>query len=373
MKPSWQKLLLALHEPSAMGSFDASTWDTVIRQAMAARLLGRLGALANAHGDDFQIPVAVRHHLEAALTLAEQQHRAVCWELVQLSKTLSDLDGPVVLIKGAAYTAAGLAPAAGRLFSDIDILVPKSQIDAAEAALMLGGWNSSHHDAYEQRYYRQWMHELPPMSHIRRQTVLDLHHNILPETARIKTRPDLILASSRPLKDFPRFSVPAPADQILHSATHLFHEGEWEHGLRDLADLDALLRDYGREPSFWNTLLQRARDLGLGKPLFYGLRYCRLLLATPMPSGILENCPNRPAKIMARTMDGLFMPAFATAHHSCRQWSSGPASLCLYIRSHWLRMPLHLLLPHLIRKSWQRRVESLFKKKTDTQENPTAP
>jgi len=27
----------------------------------------------------------------------------------------------------------------------------------------------------------------------------------------------------------------------------------------------------------------------------------------------------------------------------------------LYIRSHYLRMPLYLLLPHLLRKAWMRR------------------
>jgi len=56
--------------------------------------------------------------------------------------------------------------------------------------LMLEGWVSGHRSAYDQRYYRKWMHEIPPMTHIRRQTVLDLHHNILPETARLRTRAD---------------------------------------------------------------------------------------------------------------------------------------------------------------------------------------
>ena len=371
MNTASRHLLLALRDPCAMVGFDNNTWDLVIRQALSARLLGRLGALVQAHGIENQLPEAVNRQLHALLTLAEQQHRAVHWELIQLTLTLAPLKGPVVLIKGAAYTAADLAPAQGRLFSDIDILVPKSQVDAAEAALLLGGWNSNVHDAYEQRYYRKWMHELPPMFHIRRQTVLDLHHNILPETARIKTRPDLILAASRQLEDFPRFSIPSPADQILHSTTHLFHEGEWDHGLRDLVDLDALLRQHSQDPAFWDTLLHRARELGLGKPLYYGLRYCQTLLATPMPANILESCPERPGWISAWAMDRLFLPAFGTAHHSCRTKTSGLAAFCLYIRSHWLRMPLHLLLPHLVRKSWQRRVEPLLEKNAE-KDNPAA-
>ncbi len=361
MKAPWGNLLLALQDPSAMAGFDATVWDYVVRQAASAGLLGRLGALARQAEIELQLPQAVWHQMQATLTLAEQQHRAVHWELVQLSKTLAQLEGPVLLLKGAAYVAAGLPPAAGRLFSDIDILVPKGQVDAAEAALMLGGWNSSHHDQYDQRYYRQWMHELPPMTHIRRQTVLDLHHNILPETARIRTRPDLILAGARPLKEFPRFSIPGPADQVLHSATHLFHEGEWEHGLRDLADLDALLRAHREDATFWNDLVHRANRLNLGRPLFYGLRYSHQLLNTPIPLGLLERCAGRPGRLATAVMDAVFLSAFSTAHFTGRTWFTGIATLTLYVRSHWLRMPLHLLLPHLVRKSWKRHIGNLFK------------
>lgn len=356
MSAGWATLLKALRQPASMAALDAEAWDLVLRQASSAGLLGRLAALAQAAGIDGGLPVPVRRHMCAALTIAQQQQRAVRWELVQLAPVLDRLEGPVLLLKGAAYAAAGLPPAAGRLFSDIDLLVPKSQIATAEALLTFDGWVGSHHSEYDQRYYRQWMHELPPMTHIRRRTVLDLHHNILPDTARIQTRPDLVLASAQVLPDHPRFSIPAPADLVLHSATHLFHEGEWQHGLRDLVDLDALLRPREADADFWGTLLARAELLNLGRPLFYGLRYCQRLLSTPLPAGMLGSCPNRPSPTRAALMDTLFIPALATAHRSCRQPGSGLATLALYVRSHWLRMPPHLLLPHLLRKSWQTNV-----------------
>jgi len=360
MKPDWTELLLALREPQAMAGFDADTWDQLLRQASSAGLLGRLAALAQACGVEAGLPTPVRRHMCAALTIAEQQQRAVRWELVQLAPVLERLDGPVLLLKGAAYAAAGLPPAAGRLFSDIDLLVPRSQIATAEALLTFDGWVSSHHSEYDQRYYRQWMHELPPMMHIRRKTVLDLHHNILPETARIQTRPDLILASAQALPEHPRFSIPAPDDLVLHSATHLFHEGEWQHGLRDLVDIDALLRARGGEPQQWDRLLARAEALNLGRPLFYGLRYCQQLLSTPLPAGLLERCPGRPGTRAAAAMDALFIPALATAHPSCRRPGSGFAAWALYVRSHWLRMPPQLLLPHLAQKFWQTHVTERF-------------
>jgi hypothetical protein len=357
LKRTWSSLLLAIREPAAMATFDAGTWDLVVRQASQAGLLGRLGALAREAGIEPAIPTSVRRHMAAVLGIAEEQGRAIRWELVNLSRTLAELKGPVLLLKGAAYSAADLPSAPGRLFSDSDLMVPKSQIDAAEAALMLGGWVGSHHSAYDQRYYRRWMHELPPMTHIKRQTTLDLHHNILPETARIKTRPEAILQNASPLSSFPRFSVPAPVDQILHAATHLFHEGEWTHGLRDLTDLHLLLLRHGREVAFWGELPERARALGLGRPLFYGLTLCKRLLATPVPAEALRRLPARPGRRMARWMGFLFAEALTTAHKPTRSRLAAPASFALYMRSHYLRMPLHLLVPHLLVKAWQSRSE----------------
>lgn len=359
MKSDCAALLRALRQPAEMSSFGPDTWDLVARQASSAGLLGRLGALARDVGVDTLLPLAVRRQMQAMSTIAEQQRRAVRWELTQLSQTLADLDGPVLLLKGAAYAAAGLAPARGRLFSDIDLMVPKAQLDAAEAALMLDGWVTSHQNDYDQRYYRQWMHELPPMTHIRRKTVLDVHHSILPETARIRTRPELILACARPLPEHPRFSIPSPADLILHSATHLFHEGEWQHGLRDLVDLHALFMEFGGQTGFWGGLTARAEALNLGRPLFYGMRYSRELLHTPIPQDLLDQCPGRPSCKAAAAMDKLFLPAFATAHSSCRHALSGFAEFALFVRSHWLRMPMHLLAPHLARKFWQAQLERL--------------
>jgi hypothetical protein len=373
MKPSWSHLLLALREPQSMVGFDDVAWDLLVRQAAAAGLLGRLGALATQRGVQPELPAAVWRHMQAMLTVAEAQQRAVRWELVQLTHALADLEGPVLVLKGAAYVAAGLPLAAGRLFSDIDLLVPRAQLDAAEAALMLGGWVSSHHSDYDQRYYRQWMHELPPMMQIRRRTVLDLHHSILPATARLRTRPEPIIAAAMPLVKFPRFCVPDALDQVLHSATHLFHEGDWVHGLRDLTDLDALLRAGADDVGYWDRLLARAEQLNLGRPLFYGLRYCRRLLATPVPDEVAASCPGRPSAPAARLMDGLFLPAFATAHPSCRLATSDAAAFALFVRSHWLRMPLHLLLPHLARKAWVSAVERKSEAARDQDDPPRLP
>ena len=353
MTPHWDALLRSLRDPACMAEHTEATWDVLMRQALAAGLLARLGALARQAGVEHRLPVPVRRQMQALLAVAEQQRRAVRWELLMLSRDLAELPGPVLLLKGAAYVAGDLPPAPGRLFSDIDILVARDQLDQAEAALMLGGWASAAETTYDERYYRQWMHELPPMLHLRRQTNLDLHHNILPLTARIKTHSAPLLAAARPLSEFPRFSLPAPVDQVLHSATHLMHEGEWNHGLRDLADLDSLLREHSRTAGFWDALLARAAELSLGRPLFYGLSLCREYLHTPVPAEVLDRCPARPGAVHRALMPALFRRALTGPHRASMAWGTPVAEFALYVRSHYLRMPLHLLLPHLIVKAFR--------------------
>ncbi len=356
MNAQWQPLLEALIDPRSLLAHSEADWDLLLRQAYAAGLLGRLAHGVVQLGAAESLPRPVWHAMQAMLTLVEQQQRAVRWELVQLQRLLAELPGPVLILKGAAYCAAELPPAAGRLFADIDLLLPRERLAEAEAALMLGGWVSEPKTDYDQRYYRRWMHELPPMTQVARGTALDLHHRLLPLTARIQTPPEPLFECAVPLADFPRLQRPQDLDLILHSACHWFHEGEWVHGLRDLADLDLLLRDAlaRRGEAMWTQLLERAAQLNLGRPLWFALFHARDLLRCPVPDAALADCPARPGRLHAAWMNALLRRGFSCAHAGSRLPGSAPAAFLLYLRGHYLRMPPQLLLPHLVIKAWMR-------------------
>src|SRR3546814_1875839 len=72
---------------------------------------------------------------------------------------------------------AGLPPARGRLFSDIDFMVPRDRIDEVERILVKADWAPAVKDAYDQRYYRRWTHQIPPLKHFQRTTVLDVRRS----------------------------------------------------------------------------------------------------------------------------------------------------------------------------------------------------
>ena len=343
----------AVLDPGRTLTYSATQWDLLIRQGRRASLLARLAHELDAAGCMGAVPLAAAHHLRSAQQVARRQAIAVRWEVGCIQSALRAVGVPVTLLKGAAYLMAGLPHAAGRIFSDVDILVPKSAVAEVESALMLSGWQHGEVTAYDQRYYRQWMHEIPPMTHVRRGTTIDVHHTILPDTARIKVNTPVLFQGVTALPDHPGIYVLAPVDMLLHSATHLFHEGEFENGLRDLFDLDGLLRHFGKDPDFWAALVPRAIVLGLTRPLFYALRYTRLWLNTPVPQEVLaaaQEATHAPAWRQP-LMDTCYAHVLRPMHPSSELPLSGWARVALYARSHWLRMPLHLLTFHLARKA----------------------
>lgn len=331
-------------------------WDLLIRQGRRSHLLARLAHRLQQNTLLDAVPRMARLHLLSALRMVDRQDVAMRWEVANIDKALAPIGVKVVLLKGAAYLLAGLPPAHGRSFSDVDILVPKQRLAEVESELKLHGWQGGDMDDYDQRYYRRWMHEIPPMRHIRRGTTIDVHHAILPETARVKVNTPALLDTLVPLPGFDHLYVLAPVDMVLHSATHLFHEGGLENGLRDLFDLDALLRHFGEQATFWPSLVPRAVELGLARPLHYALRYLAELLATPIPPAVAQAAiaAGRPPVVLSALMDFCYRRALQPLHASCDARATGLARLALYVRSHWLRMPFPLLAVHLTRKAFKR-------------------
>jgi hypothetical protein len=347
--PSGDLLREALRQPQLLPALAPADWDLLVRQARRAGLLARIGCMLEAQGSIDLVPDAPRAHMQAAMNFCIAQHADAMRELAYIDDALAPTEVRPVLLKGAAYVAAGLLPAMGRVFTDVDVLVPRERLAEVEAALMSHGWATTHHSAYDQRYYREWMHELPPLRHIRRQTVLDVHHAILPPTARLKPSSARLLASARALSSPQHFAVLGPADMVLHSMVHLFHNDDLSHALRDLSDLDLLLRHFGRTPGFGSELVERAIDLDLTRPLKLGLRYCELLLGTPMPRGAVAGA-NDPS-LSTSIDDWLWTRALRPQHATATDRWSPLALFTLYVRAHWLRMPPALLLRHLTVKA----------------------
>jgi len=332
-------------------------WEALQSQARRANLSARLADAVLSAGAAASWPARYTAHGQAALKLQRRATQSMRVEVARVAAALATNGLPCVLLKGTAYLVADLPPARTRVFGDIDVLVPQARLDLAENALLGGGWVAHDLSAYHQRYYRQWMHEIPPLTHITRGSIIDLHHTVVPPTSAFRVDGALLLAGARPVAGLAGVQVLQPADMVLHSAVHLFTDGEFDHGLRDLLDLHGLLAHFAdTEPGFWDALLQRAATLGLQRPLWHALVHARRLLGTPLPAQaqawLQQQAPAWPSRTL---MAWLLRVALRPQHPASRAPGDGLARWLLYVRSHALRMPLRLLLPHLARKAWMAR------------------
>ena len=347
-------LLKALSDPAATAMFGVEDWDLLLRLARRTRLLGRLAACVGDLGLLEATPEKVVEHFTAATVFVEQHQRMARWEINRIMRALEDIDVPITLLKGSAYILAGLPPARGRLLSDVDLLFPRDKLDSVEQALKAHGWQSVKLEEYDQHYYRTWMHELPPLRHPERGMEVDIHHTISPLTSRLSPDPDKLLENSIALEGS-RLRIMHPVDMVLHATVHLFHDGEFINGLRDLVDLADLLAHFDDQPGFWQQLVAHAQAQRLGRPLFYMLRYTQSFLDATIPEGVLNDLhSDKPSWPVLRLMDVLVSRALVPEHPDYPLRGTNVAKWLLYVRSHWLRMPPGLLFRHLLRKRYMR-------------------
>jgi len=331
-------LVRALADPPGTAALDGAGWTALITIARAEQLLGSLAYRLEGR----PMPGAAAAILADARRSAEQQQVQALWEAEMARRALAPLGVPVVLLKGTAFAAAKLPPSIGRSIGDLDILVPRESLDAVEAALIAAGWKWVKDDAYTLHYYKQWMHELPPLIHRERDRMIDVHHTILPLTARPTPDAAALIADSVALESGLR--ILSPADIIVHAAVHLFADGDLAGGLRNLWDIDRLLRSSDAHAGFWSALAARAERHGVTAAVAHAARQANALYATPIPREWMKWSPfdawSR-RRLLAR--DG-----WGRARRPVTR-------LAFYARSHWLRMPPAMLARHLWIKARDRR------------------
>jgi hypothetical protein len=328
-----------LADPVAALSLDPADWPALLSIARLERLEGSLAyRLAG-----LPLPPSISQCLETIRTAAAVAQQQALWEVEMVRRALALVGLSPILLKGSAFAFAGLPPAPGRHVGDLDLLLPRDSLDLAERALLDVGYDWIKDDPYTQAYYRNWMHELPPLAHSERGSMIDVHHSILPLTARRTPDAAALVRDSMTIADGLR--ILAPADMIVHATAHLFADGDLSGGLRNLWDIDRLLRLFGTDRDFWLLLRERAMLHQMREPVALALRLTNRLFATPVEPRLAGNDRMRDTVfvrcLLAR--DGWGCPT--------RPFTR----LGFYVRSHWMRMPPLLLARHLWTKGRMRR------------------
>ncbi|WP_375750149.1 nucleotidyltransferase family protein [Vibrio sp. HN007] len=345
------RLADVLVNPEILNKLSPLEISDIVSQARYQNMLSQLHYICKDNEVWESLPPRLKTHLVASTKGYISQQTQLRAEAVEFGQLLQPLGVSWVYLKGSAYHLKEMDNFKGRVMADIDILVPEKDLPSVEAVLVSNGWVQSHIDDYDDKFYREWSHEIPPLRHLERRTELDLHFNILPKTLKESPNSSVLIQNSIAINESaPNARVLSLQAMAIHSSIHLFYESEFQKGFRDLFDLYLLLS--GKSEQFWHCLLDLQSQLGNGDSMFYALRYCKLTFGLNVPGFVTEfYSAYKPNSIKLLLADFAFRRVFTYPYPPHRLPLHHLAESMLYLRGHIKRMPLQLLIPHLVKKT----------------------
>ncbi|MCB1772392.1 MAG: nucleotidyltransferase family protein [Gammaproteobacteria bacterium] len=347
-----------LSDPACVRAWQPREWNRFLPLLRESRLMTRALCLAEAADLIDAVPARIVDQMIGARAQTRYVQVQAMRELGHVLRALQHDGIRVAALKGIAYRVADLPLAQWRGLSDIDLLIDRADLARAEALLLRSGWVvNGEFDDYDQRYYREWMHEVPPLRHAARETEVDLHHNLSPPVSRVRIDATALWREVVDV-DGPGglpVGVLSDCDMLLHNAVHLFMNDELRGGLRDVMDFRDLYMHFGAlDAGFERRLLDRAETLQCGLPLYYAVDTAQRLVALAPGKVMVDGLSrHRPSPFPRLAMRWLIDHALAPDRTALR--TTALANWLLFVRSHWIRMPKGMLLRHLLRKTMKRR------------------
>lgn len=260
----------------------ASIAEMARSQGVSPLLFWQLGQdTGNATPEQAAPPEVVSNLREDLYTAAAQGITAE----MQLSRVLGALSRagiPAIVVKGAALGAFYPDPAL-RLYGDIDIMVRRAHLDAAEQALNALGYRC----LASRGWWLQRFHHLPPMVNDSGGLLVELHWRLDYEETkgRLPVEDLWARAVGWTVRDQQARRLDT-VDAALYLCRHAVVQHRVRGAFRSLCDLVQLTRGWGEAE--WGALSQRSQSYGLTRPVYVMLVLGKELMGLAVPEAILS-------------------------------------------------------------------------------------
>ena len=237
-------------------------WDVVLDEAVRHGLIPLLYRQTPA----LHAPGPALDRLEREFAAASQRSLALTAELVDVMRMFRTAGVSATPFKGPALAAAVYGDVTLRQFRNLDILLHRADVAAAERVLAHLGYRAQPSSRYARGY-------------LRGDTTIDLHWAIAPRCFGSRSSVAGLWVRRRPVTlDELRLSIPAPEDHLLllalHAGQHVWGRIGW------LADVAELLE---RHPALDHAAVRyEARRHGIERLVRLGLALASALVDAPL-------------------------------------------------------------------------------------------
>jgi hypothetical protein len=337
----------AFATPKLVNNYSSEQWEGLVRILRGADLLASFFYLLQRSDLIKQVPLFALKHLESARVYADRQAHQVRHEAETLDTLMSTSNVKPIFLKGAAYVLRDNINHFGRVMSDIDILVKSEELETVEALLKKNSWATNVLDDYDQQYYRNWAHELPPYRHVYRGTTLDVHFTLLPPISGIEIDKCILFSEVQAVAG--NKLVLSPNLLVLHCIIHLFFNEDFSKSFRDILDIHLLVEQLEASEGL-EKIRMLAVQMGFYKELYYALSIRDEIFHTNCLQDNKFHCPSIPL-ITRFFIQYVVYRSVMPSHDLIFSYWNNFARFIMYIRGHFLKMPLRILIPHMLVKT----------------------
>jgi hypothetical protein len=277
------QLTKRLGTPPAHGErLSADGWRELVELALLSRLAPALHlALAHQCGC---APEAILHLLAQAHALNSERNVQLRTQVTAVMATLATAGIACVALKGAGWLFDDKVDLGARILTDLDLLIPPTELQRALAVLSAVGYHSRPADTARHANYRHH----PPLQCPGELATLELHTQVLssPEVALL---PGELMLHHREPTTVAAVYRPCPTHAALHAIAHAQLADEaFARGQLPLRALhDTLVFTMRPEHQIdWRWIAQRMARHGYAAVLDGHLDCCQRLLGMPRPAGV---------------------------------------------------------------------------------------
>jgi len=276
--------------------------ERVRRLASFADVWRRLYPLAEYHG----VRPMVAHNLCRYLpdTLTEDDRAQITYharatasfnlflskELGRLMRMLETREIPSFTLKGPVLAVTAFGSLDLRAFSDLDVLIRRTDFDRVETALREEGYGPAKRLYGRQKQTMLYLNGQLPYMRGAAVFNVDLHTRLVPPGYVFSLSFDELLARSEEVMlEGERVRTMSPEDTVLNLCYH-GEKNRWER-LKHASDVAEMVRAH---PGLnWDALLTRARQTRGQRTLLLGLLLASLLFETTLPAAVLQAVNSR--------------------------------------------------------------------------------
>lgn len=229
------------------------------------------------------VPTAVQGRLRDAYLKATARNMVMLHHGGAVLNALCDRGLEVIVLKGlylaeAVYKGIGL-----RTFDDIDLLLHRSDLPAALEVMRGMGYELS--TWYDPDDPNRDIKHVPPLMK-KGAPIVELHWTILEEDEPFAIGVEGMWARSV-TAEIAGVKVQglSAEDLLLHLNLHLTYQHRLAAGVRNLYDIDAVIRQSGVD---WTRLVTTAREWDAERVTWLTLRLLQEIAGTPLPCEVLE-------------------------------------------------------------------------------------